>query len=286
MSSSNTHSSKHILGQVKKAKPLFSPPENKKTLPFNIKMMKAAEGFTSRFAFNMHIAFARSIGLRRRMPPQCRLDAIEALLQGICFHYDPLANRVNVTMTTVAIECGLATESEKGNLSITKATRALQFMASIGLLTYQTDFNATLGCNNPTDITLTRAFFDAIDISPESVSACRNSRAAWTNKQRVKQGLPSLPIDELISLAWRAFRDRFYNYHMKRKLHGQERARARREAALTRNEIADLVKRELTREISAGLFPASKDAVMAEIQRRVKKRMVLSRDNFTRLSPA
>ncbi|ENL7336761.1 incFII family plasmid replication initiator RepA, partial [Shigella flexneri] len=80
-----------------------------------------------RFDFAIHVAHARSLGLRRRMPPVLRRRAIDALLQGLCFHYDPLANRVQCSITTLAIECGLATESAAGKLSITRATRALTF---------------------------------------------------------------------------------------------------------------------------------------------------------------
>ncbi len=52
--------------------------------------MEKAVGFTSRFDFAIHVAHARSKGLRRRMPPVLRRRAIDALLQGLCFHYDPL----------------------------------------------------------------------------------------------------------------------------------------------------------------------------------------------------
>ena len=68
--------------------------EGKKTLPFCRKLMAKAEGFTATFDFSIHVAFARSLGKRRRMPPILRRRAIDALLQAMCFHYDPLANRV------------------------------------------------------------------------------------------------------------------------------------------------------------------------------------------------
>ncbi len=80
--------------------------------------------------------------------------AIDALLQGLCFHYDPLANRVQCSITTLAIECGLATESAAGTLSITRATRALTFLSELGLISYQTEYDPLIGCNIPTDISL------------------------------------------------------------------------------------------------------------------------------------
>ncbi|ENH44175.1 incFII RepA family protein, partial [Escherichia coli P0304816.4] len=111
------------------------------TLKFCEKLMEKAVGFTSRFDFAIHVAHARSRGLRRRMPPVLRRRAIDALLQGLCFHYDPLANRVQCSITTLAIECGLATESAAGKLSITRATRALTFLSELGLITYQTEYD-------------------------------------------------------------------------------------------------------------------------------------------------
>lgn len=95
--------------QVKNPNPAFTPREGKKTLPFCRKLMAKAEGFTSRFDFSIHVAFLRSLGKRHRMPPLLRRRAIDALLQGLCFHYDPLANRVQRSITNLAIECGLAT---------------------------------------------------------------------------------------------------------------------------------------------------------------------------------
>lgn len=108
--------------QVKNPNPVFTPREGAGTLKFCEKLMEKAVGFSSRFDFAIHVAHARSRGLRRRMPPVLRRRAIDALLQGLCFHYDPLANRVQCSITTLAIECGLATESGAGKFSITRAT--------------------------------------------------------------------------------------------------------------------------------------------------------------------
>lgn len=136
--------------QVKNPNPVFTPREGAGTLKFCEKLMEKAVGFSSRFDFAIHVAHARSRGLRRRMPPVLRRRAIDALLQGLCFHYDPLANRVQCSITTLAIECGLATESGAGKLSITRATRALTFLSELGLITYQTEYDPLIGCYIPT----------------------------------------------------------------------------------------------------------------------------------------
>ncbi|ENC0933505.1 incFII family plasmid replication initiator RepA [Escherichia coli] len=262
--------------QVKNPNPVFTPREGAGTLKFCEKLMEKAVGFTSRFDFAIHVAHARSRGLRRRMPPVLRRRAIDALLQGLCFHYDPLA-----------IECGLATESGAGKLSITRATRALKFLAELGLMTYQTEYDPTIGCNIPTDITFTPALFASLDISEEAVASARRSRVEWENRLRKKQGLDALGMDELIARAWRFVRERFRSYQAELKSRGMKRARARRDAGRTRQDIVTLVKRQLTREIAEGRFRGSLEAVKREIDRRVKERMIMSRNNnYTRLATA
>jgi incFII family plasmid replication initiator RepA len=271
--------------QVKNPNPEFTPREGKKTLPFCRKLMAKAEGFTSRFDFSVHVAFARSLGKRKRMPPLLRRRAIDALLQGMCFHYDPLANRVQRSITNMAIECGLATESKCGNLSITRATRALRFLMELGLITYDTEYDPQIGCNIPTDITFTPALFSALDVSEVAVLAARRSRVEWENQQRKKRGLAALGMDELIAKAWRFVRERFRSYQSERKLHGLKRARGRRDADRTRKDIVTLVTQQLTRERASGRFTGGMDAMKRELERRVQERMLISRgNNYTRLA--
>ncbi|WP_089644665.1 replication initiation protein [Escherichia coli] len=48
-----------------------------------------------------------------------------------------------------------------------------------------------------------------------------------------------------------------------------------------------MVKRQLTREIAEGRFTANREAVKREVERRVKERMILSRNrNYSRLATA
>ncbi|WP_042968450.1 plasmid replication initiator RepA, partial [Escherichia coli] len=127
----------------------------------------------------------------------------------------------------------------------------------------------------------------ALDVSEDAVAAARRSRVVWENKLRKKQGLDALGMDELIARAWRFVRERFRSYQAELKSHGMKRARARRDAGRTRQNIVTLVKRQLTREIAEGRFRGSLEAVKREIDRRVKERMIMSRNNnYTRLATA
>ncbi|HDX8941038.1 TPA: incFII family plasmid replication initiator RepA [Klebsiella michiganensis] len=274
-----------IYRQVKNPNPVFTARENQKTLPFCQKLMTKAEGFTSRFDFSVHVAFMRSLGVRKRKPPVLRRRAIDALLQGLCFHYDPLANRVQCSITTLAIECGLATESDAGNLSITRATRALHFLAELGLITYQTEYDAQTGCHLPTDITFTRALFDALDVSETAVLAARRSRVEWENQRRKKQGLEALEADQLIAKAWRFVRERFRTWSSQRREHGLKRRQARRDQERSRKDIEALVKAQVTREMATGKLEKNLDVLKREVARRIKERMLMSRsESYTRLA--
>ncbi len=165
-------------------------------------------------------------------------------------------------------------------------TRALTFLAELGLITYQTEYDPLIGCYIPTDITFTPALFAALDISEEAVASARRSRVEWEDRQR-KQGLDALGMDELIAKAWRFVRERFRSYQAELKFHGMKRARARRDANRKRQDIVTLVKRQLTREIAEGRFRGGLEAVKREIDRRVKERMIMSRNNnYTRLATA
>jgi incFII family plasmid replication initiator RepA len=203
--------------QVKNPNPVFTPREGKKTLPFCRKLMAKAEGFTSRFDFSIHVAFLRSLGKRHRMPPLLRRRAIDALLQAMCFHYDPLANRVQRSITNMAIEWTGHRVQERQPV-VSRATRALKFLAELGLITYQTEYDPQIGCNIPTDITFTPALFSALDVSEVAVVAARRSRVEWENLQRKKQKLKPLEMDELIAKAWRFVRERFRSYQAERNL--------------------------------------------------------------------
>lgn len=274
-------------GRSKNPNPQFVTPKEKDgkekdTLDFNLKLMRAAQNFTSKFVFAMLVAFARQRGVRRRMPPPDRLKAINALMQGLFFHYDPLANRVNVSMTTLAIECGLATEKKK--LSICRATRALQFLRLLGLITYKTEYCSTLGCNFPTDISFNPEMFRVLDVSDRAVEGACRARLGWKNQQRAKYGLPALSFEEARKEAWGAMRGIFYKTRLKLKKRGEIRAQAKRDSEKNRQQIETLVKRQMTAEIAAGNFPADRDAVMAEVARRVKQRMVRSRGQYSRLA--
>lgn len=49
-------------------------------------------------------------GERKKRPPVLRIRALEASVQAMCHYFNPLANRVGSSLTTMSIRCGLATE--------------------------------------------------------------------------------------------------------------------------------------------------------------------------------
>lgn len=268
--------------QVKNPNPEFIPEEGKKTLPFCEKIRAKAAGFTRRMEFQMLVAMSIARGERKRRPPELRMRALEASLQALCHYFNPLANRVGASLTTMSIRCGLATEKKR--LSITRFTGAVQFMAQLKLLTYNTEYDKEIGCNILTDITFTPLMWQVLDVSEEAVTAARRSRIEWENLQREKRGLPRAGAEELINAAWAFVRERFREYHKSRREHGMKRHRARKDAPRTRKDIEQLVRLQIQKEIRNGRFFGGLDAVRAEIERRVTERMKFSRGHYARLS--
>lgn len=267
--------------QVKNPNPRFVPENGKETLPFCAKIREKAAGFTRRVEFQTLVAMSIARGERKRRPPELRMRALEAALQALCHYFNPLANRVGASLSTMSIRCGLATEKKR--LSITRFTGAVQFMAQLKLLTYNTEYDKEIGCNIPTDITFTPLMWQVLDVSEEAVAAARSSRIEWENKKREKKGLPRASADELISAAWAFVRERFREYQKSRREHGIKCHRARKDAPRTRKDIELLVRKQLEKEIRDGRFFGSLDAVRAEIQRRLTERMKLSRGHYSRL---
>lgn len=271
-----------LYRQVKNPDPKFIPEEGKKTLPFCEKIRAKAAGFTRRMEFQTLVAMSIARGERKRRPPELRMRALEASLQALCHYFNPLANRVGASLTTMSIRCGLATEKKR--LSITRFTGAVQFMAQLKLLTYKTEYDKEIGCNIPTDITFTPLMWQVLDVSEEAVTAARRSRIEWENRQREKRGLPRASAEELISAAWAFVRERFREYQKSRREHGMKRHRARKDAPRTRKDIQQLVRLQIQKEIRNGRFFGGLDAVRAEIERRVTERMKLSRGHYARLA--
>lgn len=267
--------------QVKNPSPEFVPEQGKKTLPFCEKIREKAAGFTQRMEFQALIAMEIARGSRKRRPPVLRIRALEAVLQALCHYYNPLANRVGASLTTMSILCGLATEKKR--LSITRFTGACHTLEQLKLITYNTEYDKEIGCNIPTDITFTPLMWQVLDVSEEAVAAARRSRIEWENRQREKKGLPRADAGELIGAAWSFVRERFREYQKSRREHGMKRHRARKDAPRTRKDIEQLVRLQLQKEIRNGRFFGSLDAVRTEIERRVTERMKLSRGHYTRL---
>ncbi len=220
------------------------------------------------------------------MPPVLRRRAIDALLQGLCFHYYLLANRVQCSITTLAIECGLATKLAAGN-SPSPGPHGPYVPCRAGLITYQTDMIRLSGATfRPISRSHRRCLLPSMYQRRQWSSPARRSRVDG-NRQRKKQGLDTLAMDELIAKAWRFVRERFRSYQTELKSRGIKRARARRDADRQRQDIVTLVKRQLTREIAEGRFTGNHEAVKREVERRVKERMILSRNRYdSRLATA
>ena len=127
--------------QVNNPEPVFTVPQDYTPWPFSLKLMVKANGFTESFSFDIASAMSRRDGIRKRKPPFLRRRAMNALLMAMCFYYDPLSNKVLRSLREIALECGLATKSLSGEVSITRAIRALESLENELLKPYKREEN-------------------------------------------------------------------------------------------------------------------------------------------------
>ncbi|WP_227541983.1 replication protein [Klebsiella pneumoniae] len=114
--------------QVNNPEPVFTVPQDYTPWPFSLKLMVKANGFTESFSFDIASAMSRRDGIRKRKPhfaPQ----SDECVAHGDVFYYDPC--QIKFCAHSGDCRCGLATKSLSGEVSITRAIRALESLEKI-----------------------------------------------------------------------------------------------------------------------------------------------------------
>lgn len=135
---------------------------------FCCQLMKCARELTSGCRFSFILYRMKWQGKRERKPKSERLRAVVVLLQGLCFFYDPRTNSVQRSLSGLAMDCGLSTESENGVIRISRASRALYS------LEYEFEFIVRgTGDDGDFRIFFTPAFFQALSIRPDHLRAAR-----------------------------------------------------------------------------------------------------------------
>ena len=148
---------------VKRTEPRFIPASGFVRPRFCRQLMKKADGFPFSFRFAIYGYLMCARGERKRKPRHELLCAINALLQGMSFYYDPLTNCVDRSLTALAHECGLATISPNGTISVTRAYRAARSLEKeYGFIVTGDD-----------GICFTPAFFQTLKVRPDHLHAAR-----------------------------------------------------------------------------------------------------------------
>lgn len=187
--------------------PAFTrPAHHKHKLPaFNKSLLeKLSERDVSRWAgFYFYDAYHHKTNkpvVRRRHFNKHRARAMNAMAQGISYHLNIISGSVPVSFTTMAKEAGLATTSKAGNLSITRATRAMQDLAAYGVITYKLLWDKVTRQYFPADIQVTDRFFDMVGSSAQAWQKASNQQLAWQNMGLAKKGQKPLTKSEAARL--------------------------------------------------------------------------------------
>ncbi len=102
---------------------------------------------------------------------------MNALLMAMCFYYDPLSNKVLRSLRRLP-ECGLATKSLSGEVSITRAIRALESLEKdFEFVACSSDCYSTAEIFHP-------KLFEFLGVFPLSLSEARLKCLAAKNSGR------------------------------------------------------------------------------------------------------
>lgn len=132
--------------------------------------MRKASGYVFSYHFNIRIYLKCARGERLRKPRAELLQAIDSLLQGMCFYYNPLTNGIDRSVSELASECGLTSTSASGVVSISRASRAIQALdKEFGFIVRElSGFR-----HDSARFYFTPALFEALKVSPDHLRAAR-----------------------------------------------------------------------------------------------------------------
>lgn len=165
--------------------PRFLKTDKSDLSPFCRKLMARAEGFVYGYDFFIHCVFVSGKGKKYRKPNVRRLQAIDALLQAMCYWYDPATNSVMRTVSQLAEDCGLLSVSAAGTRSVSRASRTIQSMA---------DEYGLIICHHTSQHDTDRRIHAGIWFTPELLSALKISPREWSaarhraEKQNIRTG--------------------------------------------------------------------------------------------------
>lgn len=150
--------------------PHFTPASDVIRPRFCRQLMKKANGYVFSYYFNIRIYLQCARGERRKKPRVELLQAINSLLQGMCFYYNPLTNGVDRSVSQLANECGLTSTSASGAVSISRASRTLQALENeFGFIVC----DLSVPRQNASRFYFTPAFFEALRVNPDHLRAAR-----------------------------------------------------------------------------------------------------------------
>lgn len=203
-----------------------------------------------------------------------RARAMNAMTQGISYHLNIISGHVPVSFTTMAVETGLATTSRAGNLSITRATRAMQDLAAYGVITYKLLWDKVTRQYFPADIQVTDRFFDMVGSSAQAWEKASNQQLAWQNMGLAKKGQKPLTKSE----ASRLHREKLIEITWQQRKAAQDIRRKQKIARIAdRKDDTDL-RHQISCQLQHELSQGKHDGItMDEFKKLVNQRLALIR---------
>lgn len=233
--------------------PEFRPPEHHNQRPQFIRKLSnyAAkrrvwlwEGFYSILPLNPDTL--KPVYRRRRFNEH-RGRAMQAVTQCIAHHLNVVTGIAQVSIEMLAHQCGLATRSEAGNKSITRASRAVITMEQYGLLKCEKIWDRTAGTWIPKLIEVTPLFIRMCGLNESEFEAAQRQQLGFH-----KRGLPAdqqeqLTLNEMKRRAREQHRKIAFERRAKQDKAHQARKLARKLAGKELDEQRHLISQNLVK---------------------------------------
>ncbi len=170
----------------------------------------------------------RASGCRSRGFKLDRQKALKALTQAFLHYLNLATHQVEASIGRLSDECGLSTVSASGVKNITRASRVIDILDSIGLLRKVKVWDKVSGTYLPTYIELLPRFFDFINVKAEVVKNARKKHQARMQKRLIPEheaGL--LSVSELKAVAQKAHIQKSFEYRKTKRVEAKMRRLAK-----------------------------------------------------------
>ncbi|WGL94085.1 plasmid replication initiator RepA [Arsenophonus nasoniae] len=198
-----------------------------------------------------------------------RARAIDALIVAMGDRLNIISGKVEASVEQLADWCGLSTESECGNKSITRCSKAIITLEELGVIICERVWDKTTGTYIPKMIWVTELFFTLINYDFGRFQAAQNQQLAWINQGLLKKNESPITLTE--------FRRRAKEKHIKYAFERRAKKCAFKREQKQAKKLLKLEKQQACTEILHDMIKMYSQSELQAMGHRKLKQLVEQR---------